>query len=117
MVGCSRRKRAVVDAAVERGQIITDNDPIQLRHRLAGMKTASRRKHGKAVAKLFEHTSAQRPLIKVAHQYRRASRRAFGQFRQYGPQLLAAADARDVKVHPDDAQALAVDQHIRAHRI
>lgn len=93
-----------------------NDDPVELGHRTPGRKAPSRRKHPPWGMKLAQRPAMQRPFVGIAHQDGWAGRAAPTDMGQDRAELLTAAQARKVQMHPHHAQPPSRRQQIDPDR-
>ena len=104
MIGTSRCKRAVMNTGVVELPFGRDHDPVELGYRAPRRKAFSRSQHPPGRVAFTQRAAVERPIVGITHQHRRTRMTASTDMRQDGAQLLAAAQARQVEMHPDHPQ-------------
>ena len=106
MVRRAPRRRAHVHAGGLDVQILVDDDPVELRDRMAGMKAGAGRRDVELRLELVEAAGDGPPFVGVAHQHRRHLLRPPLDRLEDRAHLPLAPQAGQVEVHADDPQRL-----------
>ena len=98
-------------------EVAVDDDPVELRHRMARVEArAGRARCGTRAARSLRQPADRAPFVGVAHQHRRHLVRPPPDRVEDRPQLPLPPQAGQVEVHADDPQRLLVDQQLGDHR-
>ena len=116
MIRSPRCQRAVMDIAVKDVPASGNDNPVKLGNWSARGEAAARREHPPVVIELAQSAAIARPFVEIAQQHRRAIPRTIGDMMQHRADLLAAAQAREIEMHGNHANAFAIGKEIGPDR-
>lgn len=104
-----------MNARIEDVPFIGCDDPVKAGNRSARREAAAGRQNLPALPEFPKAAAVHRPFVEIAHHHRRTMAFAIGDVGQYLAHLLPAPESRQIEVHADDTDRLAIDQEVGTH--